>query len=630
MPNCANNKNKNKKITQKTMKKNLLKIFSILAVASVLAAGCTNLSNMVNRHATDAEYVQTPDPMEAHGDVVKINIAGSFKPNYFHRRAGMFFQPELQYEGGTIPLKPMILRGESANAGLQGTTIPRSGGKFTYTDEIPFKPELKDARLVVNPTVFPARRAPASTPTTTEEALALRNARPLSEKTISTGVNTTPHLVNFAEAKPSLAKDAYKAPENIFQKSAIFFAKDLWNLNMNYPTNRAESARNAITEMNNALKGDQEIASIKITAWASPEGEEIRNNNLSRERSKVGEKFVRDAYKRIVDEQVREHNRNLPRGARRVTARDLTKELPITVDHKGEDWDGFLAELRASNVPNRDRILNVIQSNTSRERREQEMRNMVVIYPELEETILPPLRRAEIIIELVVPAKTNEEMSELAISNPKELTVEELLFAATLTEDNAVKMKIFTAATEVYPNDWRGFNNVAMLQILNGKYSDAATNLNKANSLSANNGEVLNNLGIVALNGGEIDVAKKFFTDARGRGNAEAGQNLALILIKEGDYTGAVSAFGNQPGNLNLALAQILAGNLPAAKQTLAAAPNLPKAFYLRAIVAAREDNLNEVVSNLRQTSADFRKQAQTDAEFRKFATQIEFVNAVR
>jgi tetratricopeptide (TPR) repeat protein len=612
------------------MKKNLLKIFAILAVASILSVSCTNLSNMVNKHATDAEYVQTPDPMEAHGDVVKINIAGSFKPNYFHRRAGMLFQPELQFDGGTLPLKPMILRGESANAGLQGTTIPRNGGKFTYTDEIPFKPEYKDARLVVNPTVFPAKRAPAAAPTTTEEALALRNARPLSEKVISTGVNTTPQLVNFTEAKPSLGKDAYKAPENIFQKSAIFFAKDLWNLNMNFPANRTESAKNAITELNNALKGEQEIASVKITAWASPEGEEARNSNLSRERSRVGERFVRDAYKRIIDEQVREHNRNLPRGAKRVTAKDLTKELPLTVDHKGEDWDGFMATLRASNVPNRDRILNVIQSNTNRERREQEMRNMVVIYPELEETILPPLRRAEIIIELVVPAKTNEKMSELAISNPSELTVEELLFAATLTQDQAVKMRIFTAATNVYSNDWRGFNNVAMLQILDGKYDDAATNLATANRLSPNNGQVLNNLGVVALNKGNFDEAKNNFTTARGAGNAEAGQNLALILIREGNYNGAVSAFGNQPGNLNLALAQILAGNLPAAKQTLTTAPNSPKAFYLKAVIAARENNLNEVVSNLRQTSANFKKQAQTDAEFQKIATQIEFINAVR
>jgi Flp pilus assembly protein TadD len=620
--------NINDKNTNKTMKMKFLKIFVILAVASVLA-GCTNLSNMVNRHATDAQYVQTPDPMEAHGEVVKINIAGSFQPNFFHRNAGMLFQPELQYEGGSLLLRPITLRGENATD-VQGTMIPRRGGNFTYTDEVPFKPELREARLIVNPTVFPARRARGNVPTANEDALALRNARTTSEKVISTGVNTTPMLVNFQEAKPSLGKDAYRAPDNIFQTSNLFFAKDLWNLNLNYPTNRTEAARQAVEEMRAALGGELEIASINIIAWASPEGEEARNFNLSRERARVGERFLRDAYRRVIDQQVAEHNRNLPRGARRITARDLTQELPITVEHRGEDWDGFIAALRASNLRERDQILRVIQSNTDRTRREQEMRNMIVIYPELEEVILPPLRRAEMTIELVVVAKTNEEMAELAISNPSELTVEELLFAATLTEDRAVRMRIFNTAKELHPQDWRGFNNVAMLQIEDKNYNDAAANLARANTLSPNNGDVLNNLGAVALNTEKVEEAKQHFTNARGRGNAEAGANLALIFIKEGDYNGAIAAFGAQPGNLNLALAQILAGNLPAARQTLATAPTSPKTFYLRAILAAREDNANEVFSNLRQTNADFKRQAQTDAEFRKFANQTEFLNAVR
>jgi Flp pilus assembly protein TadD len=569
--------------------------------------------------------------MQNHADVIRINVAGSFKPNYFHRRAAMFWQPELQYEGGTLPLKPLILKGESVSD-LQGTTIPRSGGKFTYTAEIPFKSEYKEAKLIVNPMVFPGRRARGTAPTTIEEATAIRGSLPLSEKVMATGVNNTPALVNFAEAKPSLGKDAYKAPENDFQRSALFFAKDLWNLNLNYPTNRTEAARNSVAEMSRALAGDQEIASIKIIAWASPEGEEYRNENLSRERSRTGERFLRDAYRRVIDQQVAEHNRNLPRGQRRITARELMKDLPLTVEHRGEDWDGFMAALRTSTISEREQIVRVIQANTDPARREQEMRNMILIYPEVEERLLPPLRRAEIVIELVVVAKTNEEMSILAISNPKELTVEELLFAATLTQDKATQMRIFTSATEIYPQDWRGWNNVAMLQILDGKFDAAKVNLEKSNAGSpqTGNGFVLNNLGVVALNQGDFDGAKSLFNSARERGNVEAGQNLGLLLIKEGNYGGAVAAFGNQPGNLNLALAQILAGNLPAAKQTLAAAPNSPKVFYLKAIVAAREDNANEVVSNLRQTSADFKRQARTDAEFQKFHNQTEFVNAVR
>jgi len=258
------------------------------------------------------------------------------------------------------------------------------------------------------------------------------------------------------------------------------------------------------------------------------------------------------------------------------------------------------------------------------------MRNMILIYPELEEVILPSLRRAEITVEFVVEAKTHEEIFELATTNPSELTVEELLFAATMTEDRAIQMQIFVSASEIFADDWRGFNNIAMLQIQDGNFAEATTNLNRANTLAPNTGVVLNNLGVIALNNEDFDAAKANFTTARQQGVAEAGPNLGKILIKEGDYTGAVAAFGNRPGDLNLALAQILAGDLPAATQTLARAENSPKAFYLRAILAAREGNVGAVVSNIRQTSRELRTQAQTDAEFSQFADNAEFQNAVR
>ena len=606
-----------------------LVMLAAVGILTILTTGCNNLSNMVKNHATDAEYVQTPNPMEMHGDVVKINIAGSFKPNYFHKRAGVFFQPELRYEGGSLPLNPIILRGESVTD-LQGTAIPRTGGRFTYTHEIPFKPEYEGARLIVNPTVFLAKSAKGTAPTTTQEAQALGKAQPLGEKTVATGINVTPMLADNSAALPSFAADNYRAPDNEFVRANLFFVKDMTNLNMNLATNRTDAAREAFAALSEALAGELEIAGIRVEAWASPEGELSRNDGLSRGRSTTAEKYIRDAYRKIIDDAVRQHNASLPRGARRITARDLMQELPLTVEAKGEDWDGFMRDLRASNVRDRDRILNVISMNTAREAREQEMRNMIVIYEQLEEVILPPLRRAEMVIELIVPAKTNEEMAQLSTTNPSELTVEELLFAATLTNDDATKLRVYTAATEVFADDWRGWNNVAFQQIKSKNYAAANAALNRANELSPNNGAVLNNLGVVALAESNYDLAKTYFEDARTRGSAEAAGNLAPLLIKDGDYAGAAAAVANRQGDLNLALAQLLAGNLPGAKQTLAAAPESPLASYLKAIVAAREDNANEVVANLRNTSAELKRKAQSDPEFQKFSNQIEFTNATR
>jgi Flp pilus assembly protein TadD len=208
--------------------------------------------------------------------------------------------------------------------------------------------------------------------------------------------------------------------------------------------------------------------------------------------------------------------------------------------------------------------------------------------------------------------------------------VEELLLAASLAPNDEAKLKVYTTATEVYPEDWRGFNDVAFYEIQNKNYDAADAMLQKANTLSANNDIVLNNLGVIALSKNDLEKAKQYFNDAKAKGNAEAKINLAPIFISEGDYAGATAAVSGQPGDLNLALSQILSGDLPSAKQTLAAAKESPKAFYLKAIVAAREGNANDVYANLKNTSAEFKKQAQTDVEFKKFADQVEFTNAVK
>ena len=248
------------------MKTKIFKTLAMLAAVSILVTGCDGLNNMVKRHSTDAEYVQTPNPMELHGDNVKINVAGSFKPNYFSRRAGVVFQPELQYDGKVLLLKPINLRGESAT-NLQGTTINRtSGGTFTYTDEIPYMPEYREARLIVNPMAYPAKRARGNTPASSEDASELRRARPLGEKLLAIGINTTPLLFDVHSAKPTLAADNYRKPDNIVKKSTLFFVVDMTNLNMRLAANQTEAAKQAFAEMEAALNSGMEIASIKVIA----------------------------------------------------------------------------------------------------------------------------------------------------------------------------------------------------------------------------------------------------------------------------------------------------------------------------------------------------------------------------
>ena len=73
--------------------------------------------------------------------------------------------------------------------------------------------------------------------------------------------------------------------------------------------------------------------------------------------------------------------------------------------------------------------------------------------------ILPQLRRARLTANYDIIGRSDDEINEAFNSDPKVLSVEELLYAATLTNDNARKEAIFNKTTQLYPNDFRAYNN---------------------------------------------------------------------------------------------------------------------------------------------------------------------------
>ena len=220
-----------------------------------------------------------------------------------------------------------------------------------------------------------------------------------------------------------------------------------------------------------------------------------------------------------------------------------------------------------------------------------------------------------------------------AVTTPDSLKNDELLYAATLTEDLNTKLKIYNAATKVYANDWKGYNNAGYVCLKQGKTDEAAIYLNKANTLKANNGLVINNLGIVSLWNKKYDDAKSYFETAQGLGIAE-GFNMGPIFIKKGDYAGAVSSYGSSTCTHNIALAQLLSGNATSASSTLQCSKIKSAAvYYLLAVVGARSGNTALIYENLPKAiaaDASYKNQANDDREFLKYSTSAEFQNAIK
>ena len=288
--------------------------------------------------------------------------------------------------------------------------------------------------------------------------------------------------------------------------------------------------------------------------------------------------------------------------------------------------------LKKSDIKDKNIIANVVNSQPDLKKREQEIRNMTVIYKEIEDEILPPLRRSEINVFAYEPSLSDDEIAQLSTTNPDSLNIHELLYAATLTDDNEAKMNIYKTVIDQYPDDWRGYNNAGKVSVEMGDYNAAENYFAKAKSKAANNGVVLNNTGAMASKEKDFAKAKDAYMAAQKQG-VNVNYNMGIVKIAEGNYNGAINSLGSEKCDYNLALAHVLSGNYNAATSTLNCAEKTAQVYYLQAVIGARTNNDNMVYENLKKAIAadkSYAKTAMEDKEFMKYYTNPEFMNIVK
>ena len=340
------------------------------------------------------------------------------------------------------------------------------------------------------------------------------------------------------------------------------------------------------------------IEEINIQSYASPEGGIDLNTRLAQNRETNTTDYV--------NKQLKKDN--------------ITEFGELTANFTPEDWEGFQKLVAASNIQDKDLILSVLSMYKDPEQREREIRNLSSVFDQLAEEILPQLRYSRITASVNVIGKSDDQLNKAFDTDPSTLTVDELLYTATLTDNLKRKGDIYTAATRLFPNDYRGFNNLGKVQYQQGDYDAAMASFKKAARLNANAPESQMNQGLVALVNDDYRAANTAFGKAAGLN--ELSPALGLLYLKQGDVKAAVKAFGNDKSN-NAALAQILNKDYNAAKGTLAAIAN-PDAttYYLMAILGARTGNEQMVTSNLRQAvklDRNYAAKAANDLEFARY-----------
>ena len=549
-----------------------------------------------------------PSMLALHGDSIPIEIKGTF-PDAYNKNAVVDFTPVLKYGTQTKQLETLYFQGEEVPEEYKkpgAVVIPSTGGTFTYKTYVKYEPGMDVCELYVEPMSSVKGRTPSS----------------LGDRKIADGLIMTSKRL---ENNEMLTLGAHDFVRNIVvtESGTIYYVVNRHDLNFNYKLNKSEDAKEGLLSMSDFIKKGWEIKDIEISAWASPEGEESFNQGLSQKRSVSAEKYMQGVYDKYVKDLAKK---------RGVSVDEVKKDIKFNSSANGEDWNGFMQALQASNIKDKNIIANVVNSQPDLAKREQEIRNMTVIYKEIEDELLPPLRRAAINVNCYEPSYTDAQIAEYATSFPDSLNAKELLYAATLSSDANSQLRIYKTVIDKYPNDWRGYNNAGDACVELEDYEAAKQYYTKANSLSPNNGVVLNNMGAMAAKEKDYKKAKEYYLAAQKQGT-DVGYNMGIVKIAEGNYNGAVNSLSSHKCDYNLALAHTLSGNYNAATSTLNCAEKTPDVTYLLAIIGARTNNDNMVFDNLKQTIAadpSFVNTAKDDKEFMKYFGNPQFIDIIK
>lgn len=580
------------------------------------------LKEMEKRYG-EVKYEVIPAVLSEKGDSVIVTIKGTFPEKYFAQKAAMYFQPVLTYAGGQYEMKPMHLMGEKLTG--DGTMIKyKEGGTFTYTTVFPYTPEMNTSELVVAPVIYEAKEVIIPKK---DEIKVKAKFIELPSRSLAPGVIYTPTRI-ISELTTLIADHGYQKEVIVSKTGVLYFPKNLATLNLKFGLNKDAASIQALADLNAFLQQGWKLKNIEIDGWASPEGEETFNVGLSEKRSVTGNTYMVDQYKEWVKEANKD---NKDKKAVKALVEAAATGVNFVLNHHGPDWNRFLKEIQNSTIKDKDKILNVVNSQVSEAQKEQKLRDMILIYPEIEDNLLPPLRRACIKATLYEPRLLDEEIARLAVNDPAKLKVEEILYAGTLTNDISVKVKIYENAARVYKDNWKAQSNAGVANIAAGDYKDALNYLQDANALAPNNGIILNNLGVVYAKMGDYSKAEEYFNKAKQLGENE-NYNLGVLMIPKGDYQKASQLLSSATCDYNLGLLQLVSGNTSAAETTLKCAPQTPETFYLLAIVGAKKNDTGMLYDYLMKAcqNNDLKAQASGDREFYNYATTPEFQNIVK
>ena len=557
-------------------------LFSIAALASGVAL--TSCSKMGALSADN--FNVTPSPLEAVGDQVPATINGRFPEKYLKKKATVTVTPVLRYADGETTGTPATFQGEKVEGNNQ-TISYRVGGNYTMKTNFQFVPAMEKSDLYLT---FDARQG--------------KKKYNVPDVKVGEGVLATSALVNrtLKSANAAFAPDAYQ--HVIKQKSEANIKFLIQQAKIRNSELQGVSVQNFVKTLRD-IKSDEErkaIDNVEVSSYASPDGGMKLNTALAQNREKTTKGYVNQ------------------------TLRKTGLASDVNTKYTAEDWEGFQELVSGSNIQDKEIILRVLSMYKDPEEREKQIRNISAGFTDLANEILPQLRRSRLTVNYDLIGRSDEEIQKQYKDDASKLSVEELLYSATLTDNQAEQQEIYKKTAQVYPNDYRAYNDLAVQAFQGGDFSQAKSYVEQALKVNSNAAEPNVNAGLLALIDNDETAAQTYLS--KGSSSEVAGEALGNLYLKQGKYAQAVKAFGDAKSN-SAGLAQLLTKDYMTAASTLSSVSK-PDAmtYYLKAIIAARTNNTSIALDNLRnaiQQDSSLSKYAANDLEFKKIANNATF-----
>lgn len=523
-------------------------------------------------------FTVTPKPLETQAGVVSATVNGAFPEKYMKKKAVVTVTPELRFgDGKVVKGEAATFQGEKVMGNDQVISY-RMGGHYTMKTAFAYTPEMQKSDMYLT---FDARRG--------------KKVYNVPAVKVNYGIIATSELYRQALTNGGgcLALDSFQRVKAKKQEANIKFLINQANLR------KSELKNNSVGEFVKLLKEinkDREglnLQNVEIQAYASPEGGFKFNDKLANKRQNVSEKYVRKEMK------------------------SAGVEGNLDAHYTAQDWEGFQQLVQASDIQDKDVILRVLSMYKDPQEREQQIRNMSEGFRELADAILPELRRSRLIIHYETIGRNDEQIKAQYNEDAAKLSADELLYYATLEEDAAKKEETYAKTAQLYTNDYRPLNNLAVMAFNRGDEAKAKELLAQAITKSNNAAEANATLGLIALKNGNVAEAENLIAKAA---DANAlNEALGNLSIAKGNYAQAEEYFKDSYNN-SAALAQLLNKNYAAAKATLNNIKN-PNGLtsYLHAIVSARQGNkyaANSYLKEALQKDPSLKAYAENDLEF--------------